>query len=141
MYILRISNEKSKSISIMSSYALKQTELLESTKANKLKHKKSIKEESKFSTKASVKSKEDIKKMEEQIKKPNNNATNANNNNESKPNEDSYGIMIKKLRLHELERDITNLRTILAHIIIPKLNAVEISNVITEKIIILVFFN
>ena len=120
---------------------MKQSDLLESSKANKLKHKKSIKEESKFSTKASVKSKEDIKKIEEQNKKPINNATNANNNNESKPNEDSYGIMIKKLRLHELERDITNLRTILAHIIIPKLNTVDIANVITKNIIIFSSFS
>ena len=112
----------------MSSYALKQSELLESSKANKIKHKKSLKEESKISTKSSMKSKEDLKKLEEPNRKPNS-ASIANNNADSKPNEDSYGIMIKKLRLHELERDITNLRTILAHIIIPKLNTVEISNV------------
>lgn len=111
----------------MITYATKQNELLESSKANKVKHKKSLREESKFNTKSSMKSKEDLKKSEDMIKKT---TSAALNNNENKPPEDSYGIMIKKLRLHELERDITNLRTILAHIIIPKLNTVEIANVI-----------
>ena len=111
----------------MITYATKQNELLESLKANKVKHKKSLREESKFNTKSSMKSKEDLKKSEDMIKKT---TSAALNNNENKPPEDSYGIMIKKLRLHELERDITNLRTILAHIIIPKLNTVEIANVI-----------
>lgn len=109
----------------MQTYAAKQSELLESSKASKLKHKKSVKEESKLSSKGALKSKEDIKKpAEEPLKKA---ATAALNSTESKPTEEPYAIMIKKLRLHELERDITNLRTILAHIIVPKLNTVEIS--------------
>ena len=47
--------------------------------------------------------------------------------------EDSYNIMIKKLRLHELERDITNLRAIIANIIIPKLNTVDLKIVIIHN--------
>lgn len=111
----------------MHTYALKQADLLESNKSSKLKQKKSLKEESKLNSKATLKSREDIKKPDESLKKAVSSAINSTENN--KTAEDSYSIMIRKLRLHELERDITNLRTILAHIIIPKLNTVEIASV------------
>ena len=42
--------------------------------------------------------------------------------------------IIKMLKFHELERDIINLRTIISSIVIPKLNTIEISEVINLKI-------
>lgn len=109
---------KSKSLSIINTFATKQNELLENIKGSKIKQKKSFKEDQKLTnnTKASTRSKEDIKKA----------ASLANN---VSTNEESYDIMIKKLRIHELEREITNLRGIIANIIIPKLNLVDIQKV------------
>jgi len=105
--------------------------LLEYTKGLRLKLKKSTKDDPRLTnnTKSSSKSKEDIKKAED-FKKAISNISNADKNiTTADKSEDSYNIMIKKLHLHELERDITNLRSIIAHIIIPKLSLVDLQSV------------
>lgn len=109
-----------KSINIINTFAAKQAELLENSKNSKIKHKKSFRDESKLSniSKNTSKSKEDLKKPEEIKKSVTGNLPTS---------EDSHSLIIKKLKLHELEREITNLRTIIGQILIPKLSTLDLN--------------
>jgi brefeldin A-inhibited guanine nucleotide-exchange protein len=110
---------------VMTSYATKHEEFIDHLKKDRLEHKdKHDKHEKQEKHEKQAKVDQSRKSVQSMAQLTDDKEKDKQENHHSE--EDTFDITLRKLKLHELERDIANLRSLLSGVIIPKLSTIDI---------------